>query len=246
MSDKTEAITGKRGVETGVLVFAAVFPTVAAWLYFVLFSGGPWMLPLGALSKVVQFALPVAWVWLVLRQPPKIRGAASGGLLFGTLTGLAILAACLGLYYGYLKQSPVFEGAPQRLGEKLEALHGDTLGGFLVIAVFYSVFHSLLEEYYWRWFVYGRARHYLGPARANLFSSVAFMAHHVVVINTFIPGEYFWTATIPLSLSVAIGGVIWSALYERTGSLYGAWLSHALVDVAIMICGYDIAFAGGS
>ena len=128
--------------------------------------------------------------------------------------------------------------------EELEGLGADTTGGFLVIAGFYSVIHSFLEEYYWRWFVYGRARHYLGPTRANLFSSLAFMAHHVVVINTFIPGDYFWTATIPLSLCVAIGGVAWSVLYERTGSIYGAWVSHALVDVAIMICGYDLVFLG--
>ena len=111
--------------------------------------------------------------------------------------------------------------------------------------MFYSLIHSLLEEYYWRWFVYGRARHYLGIARANLLSSLAFMAHHVVVINSFLPGEYFWSVTIPLSLCVAVGGVIWSVLYQRSGSLYGAWLSHALVDLAIMICGYDLYFGGG-
>ena len=235
----------RKAAEKGVLVFAAAFPTLAAWVYFDLFSGEPWMLALGVLSKVVQFSLPVVWVWLVLRQPLKIRGASGGGLLFGALSGLAILAACLGLYYGYLKGSAVFEGAPDRLGEKLTALGGDSLGGFLVIAVFYSVVHSFLEEYYWRWFVYGRARQYLGPRAASFFSSLAFMAHHVVVLNTFFPGD-FWSVVVPLSFCVAIGGAIWSMVYERTGSLYGAWLSHALVDVSIMICGWDMAFGGGS
>ena len=235
----------RKSAEKGVLVFASAFPTLAAWVYMDLFRGEPGMLTLTALSKVVQFALPVVWVWLVLRQPPKIRGASSGGLLFGALSGLAILAGCLVLYYGYLKDSAVFEDAPKRLGEKLTGLGGDSFGGFLVIAVFYSVVHSFLEEYYWRWFVYGRARQYLGSRAANFFSSLGFMAHHVVVLNAFFPG-HFWSATVPLSLCVAIGGAIWSMVYERTGSLYGAWLSHALVDVSIMICGWDMAFGGGS
>ncbi|MCH2579838.1 MAG: CPBP family intramembrane metalloprotease [Planctomycetes bacterium] len=236
----------KKATETGVLVFAAAFPTAAAWVYFVQFSGESWMLPLGALSKVVQFGLPAVWVWLVLRQRPKIRGVSREGLLFGALSGLGSLAACLGLYYGYLKHHPAFKDAPAALGEKLAGLGGDSLGGFLLIAVFYSVIHSFLEEYYWRWFVYGRARSYLGPTLANLFSSLAFMAHHVVVINAFLPDDYFWSATVPLSLCVAFGGAIWAALYERKGSLYGAWLSHALVDVSVMICGYDMADLGGS
>ena len=236
----------KKAPEILVLIFAASFPTLAAWVYFVLFSGESWMLPLGALSKLVQFALPAVWIWLVLRQPRGIRGVSTRDLVSGALSGLVILAACLGLYYGYIKHHPAFSGTPAALGEKLKGLGADTPGGFLVVAVFYSLIHSLLEEYYWRWFVYGRARHYLGIARANLLSSLAFMAHHVVVINSFLPGEYFWSLTIPLSLSVAVGGVIWSVLYQRSGSLYGAWLSHALVDLAIMICGYDLYFGGGS
>ena len=236
----------RKAPEILVLIFAASFPTLAAWVYFVLFSGESWMLTLGALSKLVQFALPAVWIWLVLRQPRGIGGVSTRDLFFGALSGLVILAACLGLYYSYIKHHPAFSASPQALGEKLKGLGADTPGGFLVVAVFYSLIHSLLEEYYWRWFVYGRARHYLGIVRANLLSSLAFMAHHVVVINTFLPGEYFWSVTIPLSLCVAVGGVIWSFLYQRSGSLYGAWLSHALVDMAIMICGYDMYFGGGS
>ena len=234
------------GSEKAVLVFAMVFPTLAAWVYFVRFSGESWMLPLGGLSKLVQFGLPLAWVWLILRQPIRLRGASRDGLLFAGLIGLAISASCLGLYYGYLKHHPAFTDAPEALGEKLTGLGADSLGGFILIAVFYSVVHSFLEEYYWRWFVYGRARRYIGRAWANPVSSLGFMAHHVIVIDAFLPDDYFWTLAIPLSLCVAFGGVIWSVLYERTGSLYGAWLSHALVDVALMVCGYDMAFAGGA
>ena len=73
------------GFEKAVLVFAMVFPALAAW------------------------------VWLVLRQPIRIRGASRDGLFLAGLIGLAISASCLGLYYGYLKHHPAFREAPEAL-----------------------------------------------------------------------------------------------------------------------------------
>ena len=35
-------------------------------------------------------------------------------------------------------------------------LYSAPLRVYLLLAVFYSAIHSLLEEYYWRWFVFGR------------------------------------------------------------------------------------------
>jgi hypothetical protein len=34
--------------------------------------------------------------------------------------------------------------------------------------------------------------------------------------------------------------VLWAAVYERTGCLYGPWISHLLVDAGIMWIGYDL------
>ena len=40
--------------------------------------------------------------------------------------------------------------------------------------------------------------------------------------------------------TIAGGGAIWAWMYEKTGSLYGPWVNHALVDTAIFIVGYDL------
>lgn len=51
------------------------------------------------------------------------------------------------------------------------------------------------------------------------------------------------------SVSVAVGGVFWAWLYDRSGSLLGPWLSHLLVDAAIFTVGYGLVkamFANGS
>jgi uncharacterized protein len=43
-----------------------------------------------------------------------------------------------------------------------------------------------------------------------------------------------------LSAGVAVGGAFWAWLYERTGSIFGPWLSHLLIDAGIFWIGYDL------
>ena len=41
---------------------------------------------------------------------------------------------------------------------------------------------------------------------------------------------------------VGIGGALWCWLYRRQRTLAGAWVSHAIVDVAIFCVGYSLVF----
>jgi len=41
-------------------------------------------------------------------------------------------------------------------------------------------------------------------------------------------------------LGVAVDGGAWCWLYAKTGSLDAAWISHLLIDAAIMWIGYDL------
>ena len=109
---------------------------------------------------------------------------------------------------------------------------------YITFALFLAIPHSLLEEYYWRWFVFGQLRRVTSWRVALLVSSLGFMAHHVIVINQFL--QQGWAVTLFFSLCVAWGGCLWAWLYERFRSLYGPWLSHLLVDCGIMSIGYDL------
>jgi membrane protease YdiL (CAAX protease family) len=110
---------------------------------------------------------------------------------------------------------------------------------YLVLAAFFSVAHSLLEEYYWRWFVFGQLRRVAPLGLALVLSSLAFMAHHVVVLYLYLPGHLL-SAVAPSSLAIAAGGVVWAWLYDRVGSLYPSWLGHLLVDATIFVIGWDL------
>lgn len=133
----------------------------------------------------------------------------------------------------------IFSEGEGVIRQKISAMELDQPWKFISLGVFYSLFHSLLEEYYWRWFVFGQLRRLVPFWPAVVISSLGFMAHHVVVV-----GAYFGMAsreTWLISFSIATGGVFWAWLYQRSGSLVGPWLSHLLVDSAIFAIGYEIA-----
>jgi membrane protease YdiL (CAAX protease family) len=229
------------------LIFALVFPALFTWLYVVGFgsghgttSAGNWAVQVAySTGKLVQFGFPIAYVAYFERDRlrlvrPSLRGLAFG-FGFGALVGLLML----GLFFGSLNRSAAFAETPAKVWRLLENFGFATPGRFLLLAAFYAVGHSLLEEYYWRWFVFGWLRRYVPLVAAIALSALGFMAHHVVLLGTYFPGK-FWTLALPLSLAVAIGGAVWAWIYHYTGSLYAAWLSHAIVDAAIFAIGYAL------
>jgi membrane protease YdiL (CAAX protease family) len=224
------------------------FPTLTAWFYFKQLGGGqggengPVQVAFGC-GKVFQFALPVLWLWLTQKRVWAIRRPSFAGWQVGVGFGLLVSAGIVGLYFGWLRGSSVLSDAAGALRGKLHEFHADTPPAYAALAGFYVVAHSLLEEYYFRWFVFGRLRTLIPFWPAVALSSLAFMSHHVVLLDVYLPGR-FLTATLPFSLGIAVGGAVWAWLYARADSVWSPWLSHALVDGALFVIGWDLVFRG--
>ncbi|MDA1049737.1 MAG: CPBP family glutamic-type intramembrane protease [Planctomycetota bacterium] len=223
------------------IVFAIVFPSIVTLAYFVVVTGQPvWLQQSTAvIGKVIQFGFPAVWVCVVLREKvgcpcPTRRGIGAG---FGF--GLLIAAAMLALAFLWLKPIGFFDGPSEAIRAKIQDLGLNTVAKYAAAGLFYSLCHSLMEEYYWRWFVFRRLRDFVRPTTAIAISSLGFMAHHVIVLAVY----FGWAspATYLFSAAVAIGGAVWAWIYQRSDSLYGPWLSHLLVDAAIFTIGYDLA-----
>lgn len=159
-------------------------------------------------------------------------------LAIGAGLGLALFAAALGLYLLWIRPAGLFDAAAVEVRKKVAGIGVDSGPRFAVLAIFYSFVHSLLEEYYWRWFVFAQLRRLTSFVPAAAVSSLGFMAHHVLVLAVYFGGSS--PLTWLLSLAVAVGGTIWAGMYEKTGSLAGTWISHAFVDAAIFLVGYDL------
>lgn len=197
------------------------------------------MLPVYAACKILQFAFPLIWVLGVERSRPALwKPPSRVGLLGGLVSGVGLSAFVFFVWEAWLAGGPIAARAARTISDKLAGFGIETLGGYLLLAVFYSVFHSLLEEYYWRWFVFGRLRRTIPVTPAAILSSLAFMSHHVIVVGE-LAGAYNTRAWL-LASTVGIGGLLWAWLYHRSRSLYGPWLSHALVDAALLWIGYGL------
>lgn len=234
---KPELLETSRRAHIAAVGLVLVFPTVATLLYFVVLSGHSAMGVVFGGAKVLQFSFPLAWVLLVQRR--RIRPVKFSGR--GVATGLAIGAAgvVIGLvvYYG-LKDAYLAGRAASLVGEKVAAMNLASPASYLAFAVFLALPHSLLEEYYWRWFAFGELARVTPRGVAIAVSSLAFMAHHVILIIEFLPGPA-WLIGLA-SLAIAGAGAFWAWLYQRSGSLVGPWLSHLLLDCGVMFIGYDL------
>jgi membrane protease YdiL (CAAX protease family) len=230
------------------MLFAMTFPTLAAWSYFLVLAeqGGQanvWQQTAYVAGKIVQFAFPLLFLIVVERRILPVRSASKGPiapcLRDGLIFALLVVALMLGIYFGALRGTGMLQQTPARLQQKLQEFNMATPARYAVLAAFVVAAHSLLEEYYWRWFVFGQLRRLTMRTLAIALSSLAFMAHHVVVLYVYLPG-WFWTAALPFSLGIAVGGAVWAWLYERSGSLWPSWLSHLLIDAGIFAIGWDL------
>jgi membrane protease YdiL (CAAX protease family) len=224
------------------VTFALVFPTAMAWLYFLVLGGaGTRFLPQAAYAagKIIQFSIPLLFVAFVVRRKPVWQGPTARGLMLGIGFGLLVGAVMLGAYHGGLRSSRVMIEASVRIRAKMAEFGITSPLEFLALSVFLCVAHSFLEEYYWRWFVFGRLRTLLPMGLAVLLSSLGFMSHHVLILWAYLPDRVL-TGVVPASLAVAAGGAVWAFLYARDDSLVAPWVSHALVDAALFVIGWDL------
>lgn len=214
-----------------------VVPFAGSLFYFVLFRDS--LLARGMYAGVKGFTLlwPALATWLVLREhlPRPTRAAWPWrALVPGTVTGLVIVLALLGLM-----QTPV--GAVVQSGVPGMRSKAETFGileHYWLFALLLSTVHSLLEEYYWRWFVYGQLRQLLRLPLAHLLAGLAFAAHHIVIAS-----QYFGLGWgVLLGGGVGVGGIIFSCLYQKQGTLLGAWAAHLLADIGILAVGHKLLF----
>jgi membrane protease YdiL (CAAX protease family) len=220
---------------------AVTLPSIVTWLYFVVLADVQSTAQIAyAVGKMLQFAMPVIWLLWVARERVHLPNLKANAYRLGLLFGVGVAVAIAVLFELAFHGEPWFSDAEIAIGDKISQMGVNTLPRFAMLALFYAAFHSLMEEYYWRWFVFRRLMTNWNKGLAILVSSLGFMAHHIILL-----AQYFGPSapfTYIASAGVAVGGAYWAWLYARCDSLGPSWLSHAMVDAAIFVIGYRIAF----
>ena len=217
---------------------ALIVPFLGAWLYFSALGDHPMAKVVYGLTKVFTFFWPIIALRVILRESisiPIFKGwKASAPWVHGLGSGLGL--ALVGFA---LMQTPIGSMVRDSAGNiRQKTSDLGILDNFWLFASLISIFHSLLEEYFWRWFAFGQLRRLMRPWAAHILAGLAFSAHHIVVTLQYFPLAW----GLFLGLSVGLGGILWSFQYEQQQSLLGPWLSHILVDFTLMAIGAHVIF----
>ncbi len=213
-------------------------PCIASLFYFVLFSQQIFAQVLYAATKLFTVLWPALAVFLILRRPlPKTRidwRRHLKSIPLGIISGIMIAAGMFALMQTPLGN--IARASSDNIRDRLANL--GILEHYWLFGLFLALLHSLIEEYYWRWFVFGRLRNLVPIFWAHILAGAAFASHHVVVTSQFFGiGWGFFVGA-----AVAAGGIIWSLMYSRQRTLAGPWLSHIVVDLGIEAIGHSILF----
>lgn len=230
MPESASTRTDRRALLALLLIVPAPSFGVLAGMY----GEGTLGVVLWAFSKVWLFGLPVVWLLLVDREKPSLSPVRKGGLLVGAASGL-LIAAIIAAAWWLLAAGAI---DPQVMRDALEPTGLLSPKVYFAAAAYWILVNSVLEEYVYRWFIYSRARRLVGTRAAVAVAGLAFMAHHSLALAAWLQ----WWLTALASFGILVGGVLWSILYERYGTIWVPYLSHAIVDVAVFGLGGVILF----
>jgi len=193
-----------------------------------------WPGPLGsaiyATCKAVLYGLPfIFWFKCVREDRPSFKLDAAG-LVNGLGSGVVIGGLILMVWFLMLE-------ARTDTSSLVSVVEENGLGAawkFWLFGAWLCIGNSLLEEIAFRWFVDGRLRTLQLPWHIVIpISAAIFTLHHVFVLSAY----FGVTLTVLGSAGVFAGGALWSILRARSSSLTPGWISHAIVDLAIILIG---------
>lgn len=186
-------------------------------------------------AKLWLLIFPAAWYLVVEKGRPSWSPPRSGGLLAGALSGAmmgaVIVAAAL------VAASRGFE--PNALRAAVKTMGLAAPAAYLAGAAAWTLVNSLIEEYVYRWFVFGQCERLLGGSAAIWAAAAVFTAHHVIAVSRYLDTGL----TVLASAGVFAGGVVWTWLYRRYRSIWPGWISHVAVDAAVFGVGWWLLFA---
>ena len=221
------------------LLPAMFLPFIGAFVYFVLASGTGFAMVLYTMVKMFTLIFPLFAVIIIEHNYPSWKKIAWKQHLksvpLGILTGSLISGLILGAFYFTPLGIEVGQNS-ELIRAKVEGL--GVLNYYIPFAIFIAVGHSLLEEYFWRWFVFSRLKRRCSIKLAHGLAAMAFALHHYVILSCFFP---MWL-TLFLGTCVGIGGLMWTLQSEHSKSLLGAWVSHAIIDSVILMIGGVLIF----
>ena len=121
----------------------------------------------------------------------------------------------------------------QAIRVALEEDLGVNRDNFILVALYISFLNSLLEEFFFRGYLFLGLLQRTERWRAYSISALLFAAYHVAIIGS-------WFSPVIFVLAMAglfTGGLIFNYLNERNGNIINSWVVHLMANLAINTVG---------
>ncbi len=169
--------------------------------------------------------------FLALRRQAKLKtlGLKRGNARQSALIGLAagLVCAALVLVTGYCFAERLING------EKIAGLlssWGLSASKHPAFLMYFIVFNSLVEELFWRGYLWHEYSKLYRPLSASLLISFFFIQYHILTVSLlFPPGAVL--LFIPLIFAASLG---WCYLRHKLGNVYAVVVSHLLADAGVI------------
>ena len=216
------------------LFLVGLAPTVSIFISFGT-DGGIISQIAYVLSKLWLVVIPLIWYLKVDKGQLSLSKPKQGGyaVAVGLGSGMSALILLTWFMLGDKIDGSLLRDAVEPVGLLDVRLY---IGG----VIYWTVFNSLLEEYVFRWFLVVKSEALVGTgAPAILLSAFIFVIHHTFALLFF---GFPWWANLLASVSLFIGGAIFSWLYIRYRSVWMPYIAHAICDIAVFSIGAMIIF----
>jgi uncharacterized protein len=111
--------------------------------------------------------------------------------------------------------------------ERIDDLASINASNIILIGAYIILINSLLEEFFWRGFLFNELNKFTSRIFAYLFTGIAFSFHHIMFIFDWFPLHFLALATLGL-----IGyAIILNYVFEKHKDLFSCWFIHIFGDI---------------
>jgi len=124
----------------------------------------------------------------------------------------------------------------ENISEKLNQLISLNVNNLIFIGLYIIFINSLLEEFFWRGFIFEKLDKLINTKKAYFFSAVAFSFHHVMFYYDWFNITFFLLVTLGLIIYAAIMNFI----FAKYRDLFSCWLVHIIVDIVQIFIAFKL------
>lgn len=197
-----------------IMIFIGLAILHNVLITFILFYG--WLL----------FTPLVVRYWNKKNRNDVLLPLSKNSILIGVVSGLI----CLIVIYSFVS---VFQSSVLDIPKLQQLLVEWDFSGkkVILLVLVLALINPILEEFYWREFMYVQILSRMGNVRAIMITSIFYSLYHLIVVMEIFSFPFNILAVIPVFLA----GIMWGIFRFKLKAIFAPIISHCLADIGIML-----------